>query len=92
MRKTISLVCKLTPSQAAAINCQIGQCVMLGDVSQRMVVSPDIWQLMSSEEGGSPTGNTGNNVVGVAAHHAGRPIPVVVPYIDLHCFYFNMPM
>jgi len=39
---------------------------MLGDVSQRMVVSPDIWQLMADE--GAPI--TGNNMVsGVHTGH-----------------------
>ena len=69
---------------------------MLGDVSQRMVVSPDIWQLMS-EEGGSPTGNTGNNVVGVAVHHGAlygtssgtryiyRPSLFLFQYANMRC-------
>lgn len=34
-------------SQVAAINCTAKHCVLLGDVFQRLVVSPNVWQLMS---------------------------------------------
>lgn len=33
--------------QVAAINCTAKHCVLLGDVFQRLVVSPNVWQLMS---------------------------------------------
>jgi hypothetical protein len=33
--------------QAAAINCHTGHCVFMGGVTQRMVISPDIYQVKS---------------------------------------------
>ncbi len=41
------------PRQVVAVNTQHQLCVMLGDVAQRVVISPDIWNLMDD---GAPVG------------------------------------
>ena len=46
------------------MNCQAGHCVMLGDVAKRMVVSPDIWQLMTEGEAAQPQVRTGGAAAG----------------------------
>ncbi|KAL6752498.1 RNA polymerase III RPC4-domain-containing protein [Haematococcus lacustris] len=35
---------------AVAISCSSGDCVLLGQVARRMVISPDIWQLMEDAD------------------------------------------
>ena len=43
----------LARQEVAAVNHEAGHLVLLGDVTQRVVVSPNVWQLMGKEEVGN---------------------------------------
>ncbi len=60
--------------QALAISMATSTCVFLGEVAQRMVVSPDIWQLLSNV-------STPNVSLRSVPSHTQQPADLVAAYL-----------